>query len=228
MLEQILGGSCRDASDINQPCLPESLVSDLTHLIAEARTRAAVAVNAEITALYWHVGRRIRIDVLKEERADYGKQILLSLSEKLTLQFGYRWSDKQLRHCLRFAEAFEDESIVYALRRELSWTHIRTIIYIDDPLKRSFYMELYLRWLAKHEQQEGEALPLGIILCAGKKQDQIGLLELGSSGIHVAEYLTALPDKGLLEQKLHQAIVNARQRFIEGDIEAFKKHGELP
>ncbi len=86
-------------------------------------------------------------------------------------------------------------------------------------------MELYLRWLAKHEQQEGEALPLGIILCAGKKQEQIELLELGSSGIHVAEYLTELPDKGLLEQKLHQAIVNARQRFIEGDIEASRNTG---
>ena len=127
---------------MNQPSLPENLVSDLTRLIAEARTRAAVAVNAEITALYWHVGRRIRVDVLKEERADYGKQVVLLLAEKLTRQFGRGWSDKQLRHCLRFAETFEDESIVSALRRELSWTHIKTIIYIDDPLKRSFYMEL--------------------------------------------------------------------------------------
>ena len=74
-------------------------------------------------------------------------------------------------------------------------------------------MELYLRWLAKHEQEAGENPPLGIILCAGKKQEQIELLELDSAGIHVAEYLTTLPPKAVLKQRLHQAIVNARLRL---------------
>ena len=74
-------------------------------------------------------------------------------------------------------------------------------------------MELYLRWLAKHEQQIGEDPPLGLILCAGKKQEQIELLELGQSGIHVAEYLTALPPRELLKQKLHAAIEISRARL---------------
>jgi len=74
-------------------------------------------------------------------------------------------------------------------------------------------MELYLRWLAKHEQQPGEESPLGLILCAGKKQEQIELLELGQSGIHVAEYLTALPPRELLQQKLHAAIEISRARL---------------
>jgi predicted nuclease of restriction endonuclease-like (RecB) superfamily len=74
-------------------------------------------------------------------------------------------------------------------------------------------MELYLRWLAKHEQQPGEETPLGIILCAGKKEEQIELLELGQSGIHVAEYLTALPSRELLQRKLHAAIEISRARL---------------
>jgi hypothetical protein len=74
-------------------------------------------------------------------------------------------------------------------------------------------MELYLRWLNKHERRETEADPLGIILCAGKKQELVELLELGQSGIHVAEYLTALPPRKLLEQKLHSAIQSARKRL---------------
>lgn len=74
-------------------------------------------------------------------------------------------------------------------------------------------MELYLRWLARHEQQPGEETPLGIILCAGKKQEQIELLELGRSGIHVAEYLTALPSRELLQQKLHDAIKISQARL---------------
>ena len=74
-------------------------------------------------------------------------------------------------------------------------------------------MELYLRWLARHEQQPGEETPLGIILCAGKKEEQIELLELGRSGIHVAEYLTALPSRQLLLQKLHDAIKISQARL---------------
>jgi len=78
-------------------------------------------------------------------------------------------------------------------------------------------MELYLRWLAKHEQQPGEESPLGIILCAGKKKEQIELLELDQSGIHVAEYLTALPSRELLQQKLHAAIEISRARLENRD-----------
>jgi hypothetical protein len=74
-------------------------------------------------------------------------------------------------------------------------------------------MELYLRWLAKHEQEPGEAPPLGIILCTGKTKEQIELLELDQTGIHVAEYLTGLPPRQLLEQKLHEAITLSKARL---------------
>ena len=74
-------------------------------------------------------------------------------------------------------------------------------------------MELYLRWLARYEQENGENSPLGIILCAGKKQEQIELLELDKSSIHVAEYLTVLPPRETLQAKLHDAIERARLRL---------------
>lgn len=76
-------------------------------------------------------------------------------------------------------------------------------------------MELYLRWLSRHEQEADEASPLGIVMCAGKKQEQIELLELDKSGIHVAEYLTILPPRETLEARLHQSIETARKR-LEG------------
>lgn len=71
-------------------------------------------------------------------------------------------------------------------------------------------MELYLRWLDKHEREPEEASPLGIILCTGKKSEQIELLELDKSGIHVAEYLTTLPPRAVLVERLHQATRRAR------------------
>lgn len=71
-------------------------------------------------------------------------------------------------------------------------------------------MELYLRWLAKNDQEPDDGPPLGIILCAGKKREQIELLELDQSGIHVAEYLTVLPPREAFEHKIHTALQTAR------------------
>jgi hypothetical protein len=78
-------------------------------------------------------------------------------------------------------------------------------------------MELYLRWLDKHERGIEEEPPMGLILCAGKKSERIELLELDRSGIHVAEYLTVLPSKKMLQEKLHKAIKHARQRLESQD-----------
>lgn len=80
-------------------------------------------------------------------------------------------------------------------------------------------MELYLRWLDKYDRKPEENAPLGIILCAGKKQEQIELLELDQSGIHVAEYLTTLPPKEVLRQKLHAAIELSRKRLENREAE---------
>ncbi|HHH9302096.1 TPA: YhcG family protein, partial [Pseudomonas aeruginosa] len=74
-------------------------------------------------------------------------------------------------------------------------------------------MELYLRWLDKHEREPEEASPLGIILCTGKKREQIELLELDKSGIHVAEYLTTLPPRGVLVERLQQATQRAQSQI---------------
>ena len=74
-------------------------------------------------------------------------------------------------------------------------------------------MELYLRWLAKYDQEPGDAPPLGIILCTGKKQEQIELLELDKSGIHVADYLTVLPPRDEFQRRIHGAMLKARARL---------------
>lgn len=74
-------------------------------------------------------------------------------------------------------------------------------------------VELYLRWLDRHERQEGEEAPLALILCAGAKHETVEYLDLGRSGIHVAEYLTELPPRDLLARRLHEAVARARARL---------------
>lgn len=74
-------------------------------------------------------------------------------------------------------------------------------------------MELYLKWLARYEMQEGENPPIGLILCAEKSNEQVELLEMGKEGIMVAEYWTDLPPKTELEAKLHSSLMEARERI---------------
>lgn len=79
-------------------------------------------------------------------------------------------------------------------------------------------MELYMRWLEKHEMVEGENYPIGLILCADKNEEHIELLQLENSNIKVAQYLTQLPDIKFLEEKLHQSMVIARNKLAQKEI----------
>ena len=338
----------------NLPATDPALVAELRQLIDAARQRAASAVNAELTLLYWQVGHRINKAVLGDERARYGEQVMATLAGELTRSYGRGWSKRNLANMSLFAQCYPDLQILQTLSAQLSWSHFVLLIGLKDSLQRDFYselcrlerwsvrqlqeriqsmlfersaisrqpeqtiqadlqalreggrpspelllkdpylldflglndrylerdledailreieqfllelgagftfvarqkriqvddedfyidllfynrklkrlvaidlklgrfkaeykgqMELYLRWLARHEQEADENPPLGIILCAGKQQEQIELLELDSSGIHVAEYLTVLPPRDVLQARLHQSVENARARI---------------
>ncbi|MDO8871651.1 MAG: PDDEXK nuclease domain-containing protein [Methanoregula sp.] len=287
-------------------------------------------------------------------RSVYGERIIKQVAQDLTNAYGRGFSDKSLRHMVRFAEAYDNETIVSTLSRQLSWSHFLDLIYIDEPLKRDFYteicrlerwsvrtlrakldgmlyertalskkseelakkelaalrdedrmtpdlvfrdhylldflgltdtyserdlensiiremerfitelgtdfsfvarqkritvdhedfyidlifyhrrlrcliaidlklgafraadmgqIELYLRWLDKYDRQPGEEPPLGLILCSGRSTERIELLRLEERGIRVAEYLTELPPREVLEQKLKSAVAIARERL---------------
>jgi hypothetical protein len=93
---------------------------DLRQLIADARDAAAVAVNMSLTAMYWRIGARIRQEVLRSKRAEYGEKVVAALAIKLTAEFGRGFEEKNLRRMLQFAEEFADEKIVATLWRQLS------------------------------------------------------------------------------------------------------------
>jgi DUF1016 N-terminal domain len=119
-----------------------ALIDDLCSMIEKTRQSVASAVNAGLTLLYWHIGNRIRKEILQEERAEYGRSIVVTLSQQLVLDYGNGFNEKNLRRMLQFAEVFPDEQIVVLLTRQLSWTHFVTLIPIKDSLKRDFYAEM--------------------------------------------------------------------------------------
>ncbi len=329
------------------------LFEQIKNLIEQTKNNVAVAVNSSLTMMYWEIGNRINQNILKNQRAEYGKEIVVTLSRQLQDNFGKGFDEKNLRRMMQFANAIEKQKVV-TLSRQLSWSHFLALLPLQDNLKIEFYaqmtiaqnwgvrtlreridsmlyertalskqpdelikyelnnikqeefsknmilkdpyfldfldindrylekdledailrsieqfifelgvgfsfierqkriiidgedfkidllfynrklkrlvaidlkigrfkaeykgqMELYLKWLSKYEKEEGENEPLGIILCADKKEEQIELLELEKSGIHVAQYLTVLPPKEILEAKLHQAIESAKAKYF--------------
>ncbi len=118
------------------------LLTELRLLIEAARIRTAQTVNAELVLLYWRIGKRIDDDILQNERAEYGKEIVSTLSAKLTAEFGKGFSKQNLLHCVRFVAAFPDAEIVSTLSGQLGWSHFKEIIYLENDLQRDFYAEL--------------------------------------------------------------------------------------
>lgn len=330
----------------------KNLVVELKSLIASTKEQVAISVNSSLTLMYWQIGFKINEDILKNSRAEYGKEILQTVSAKLTEEFGQGYSYSSLTRMMKFAQYFTFENIA-TLSQQLSWSHFKELLPMEDNLKIEFYsqmsaldkwsvrtlrnridsmlyertvlskkpdelisyeieklkegvvtpnmvlkdpyvldflelndrylekdledailrdienfilelgngfsfiarqkrvqigeddfyidllfynrklkrlialdlklgkfkaeykgqMELYLKYLEKYEKEEDENTPLGIILCSDKNQEQIELLELEKSDIHVAKYLTILPPKEEFEKRLHKAIQKAKEKY---------------
>ncbi len=125
----------------NKP-ISGNLIGDIRSLIETARHNVAVTVNAGLTILYLQIGSRIRQDILKEKRAEYGKRIVATLSQTLVNDYGNNFNQKNLRRMIQFAEVFPDKEIVVSLIRQLSWTHFIALIPLKDNLQRDFYAEM--------------------------------------------------------------------------------------
>jgi len=120
----------------------QSLLTDVRLMIVQARASVARAIDSGLTMLYWNLGRRVRQDILKEKRAEYGAEIVSALGRQLEAEFGRGFGRRNLFRMIRFSEVFPDTQIVSALLTQLSWTHFISIIAIEDPIKRNFYAEM--------------------------------------------------------------------------------------
>lgn len=119
--------------------IAEPLMQQLRELIENTRKRVASVVSDETTQLYWNVGNAVNTFVLQGSRAEYGKQIVVSVSRQLVVEYGNSFEEKNLRRMMQFATGYQDFGIVVTLSRQLPWSHIITLIPIREPLKRSFY-----------------------------------------------------------------------------------------
>lgn len=337
----------------SQDIVAHQLMVDLRQIIDAARSRVAYTANYELTMMYWHIGDRINREVLGNQRAEYGKQIVSTVAAQLQETYGGKGFDaKSIRRMMQFANLFSDTKIVAQLATKLSWSHFVEVLPIKDALQREFYltmaanelwgrntlrakidgmlyertaiaskpnelirtelanlrdndvmtpdlvfrspyfleftglkgmyseksledslianlerfimelgcgfsfverqkrmiidgedfyldllfyhrklhrliaidlklgkfkaqykgqMELYLRWLEQNEVQPGEESPLGLLLCTEGSSEQIELLQLDKAGIKVAQYLTELPPREILQEQIRRGLEQSKE-----------------
>ena len=121
----------------------KSLMQDLRQIVDQARIHVAATANYELTMMYWHIGERINLEVLDNQRAEYGKQIVATVARQLQDEYGKKgFDEKSIRRMMQFANLFPDEQIVAPLARQLSWSHFQIVMPIKDDLQREFYMTM--------------------------------------------------------------------------------------
>jgi predicted nuclease of restriction endonuclease-like (RecB) superfamily len=121
---------------------PSALLTELKVLIERARERVAQAVDSGLVQLYWHIGDRVRREILNQKRAQYGEQIVATVSRQLVRDYGRGFDEKNLHRMIQFAERFPVEKIVATLSRQLTWSHFVVLLPMKEELRRQFYAEL--------------------------------------------------------------------------------------
>lgn len=115
----------------------------MSQLIEQSQQQFVSLANSNLTILFWHIGNSINKNILQNKRADYGKQILVTLSRELTTKYGRNFEEKNLRTMLQFAEQFTNNSIVVTLSRQLSWSHFLALIPLKTIEAKLFYAHSY-------------------------------------------------------------------------------------
>ncbi len=121
---------------------------EISNLIIDTKHKVQTSLNSEMVLLYWNIGYHIRHEILEENETNYGKEVITSLSKKLTEEYGRGYSRSNLFNMIKFYDKFKDNSIVQTLSGQLSWSHIVEIIKIEDGLKMRFYLAMGIneRW----------------------------------------------------------------------------------
>jgi predicted nuclease of restriction endonuclease-like (RecB) superfamily len=117
------------------------LFNELSTLIEQSQQQVAAQANSTLTLLFWHIGNRINNEILQNKRADYGKQIVSTLSTQLENKYGRNFTEKNVRRMIQFAEQFSENSIVVTLSRQLSWSHFLVLIPLKTQDAKLFYAQ---------------------------------------------------------------------------------------
>lgn len=152
------------------------LFADLCNIIDSTKHRVATVVNSGLTLMYWGLGNRINTDILDNKRAEYGKQIVVTVSRQLQEKYSSKeFEEKKLRRMMQFASLLPDYQIVVTLSQQLSWSHFVVALPLKDEVKREFYLTMASseRWSIRTLRERIDSMLYERTLISGKPEDFI-------------------------------------------------------
>ena len=144
-------------NEIEKSMQTQSLIQDLRQIIEQARGHVAATANYAQTMMYWHIGERINREILGNQRAEYGKQIVSAVSTQLQAEYGKKgFEPRSIWRMMQFAQEFPDEQIVATVSTQLSWSHVIEILPLKDNIQREFYLTLAAseKWKVRQLRKE--------------------------------------------------------------------------
>ena len=150
-----MGGA--EMNEIEKSMQTQSLIQDLRQIIEQARGHVAATANYAQTMMYWHIGERINREILGNQRAEYGKQIVSAVSTQLQAEYGKKgFEPRSIWRMMQFAQEFPDEQIVATVSTQLSWSHVIEILPLKDNIQREFYLTLAAseKWKVRQLRKE--------------------------------------------------------------------------
>lgn len=190
-----------------------SLFEQIKNIIEETKNNVAVAVNSSLTIMYWHIGKLINDEILQNKRAEYGKEIIVTLSRQLQDNFGKGYDEKNLRRMMQFANIFEKEKVV-TLSRELSWSHVLALLPLQDEIKIDFYIQMCKadQWSVRALRERINSM-LYERTALSKQPDELIKYELGNIKQEQFSNNMILKDPYLLD------FLEINDRYLEKDLE---------
>ena len=203
----------------------KSLVTDIQNILHTARTKSYAAVNFAMVEAYWQIGRRIVEEEQRGKgRADYGAQLIKSLSKSLTDDFGRGFSGANLRSFRQFYLTFPDAEICYTLCSKLSWSHCRLIMRVDNPKAREYYLKeaAEQNWSVRVLERNIHTLYYERLLASRDKKSALekeANFEKQSPADfikdpYVLEFLGLPEDPMVSEEEMETAIITKLQKFL--------------
>lgn len=155
------------------------LLADIRQMIEQTRQTASQTINSGLTLLFWSIGRRINDEILGNQRAEYGRRIVVTLSRQLTIEYGNSFEEKNLRRMMQFSEKFADFENVVTLSRQLSWSHFIALIPLKNELQIDFYAQICRieNWNVKTMRAKIQSM-LFERTAISKKPEELARLEL--------------------------------------------------
>ena len=213
--------------DMAQSISDNELFKDLCSIINQARCSAAQKVNAHLTLMYWHIGERINREILKAKRAEYGKNIVETVSKQLQNEYGGKgFEPRSIRRMMQFASEFPNLEIVSPLVTQLSWTHFLILMTLKDTLQREFYLTMSVseHWSKRTLQAKIDSMLFERTAIATKpheliKQELANLREnktISPELVFKSPYFLEFTGlKGMYsEQSLEDSLISHLQEFI--------------